>query len=843
MVTHAPSKLRNHPRISTILGAIGLSLALSAVSPAMAATFVVNSTADSIDANPGDGVCADSTGACTLRAAVMESNATVGPNTIDLTQINDPNTPIILTLQGADETYASDTGNTYVAVASHDAGIGDLNITNDTTLTGAGSGKTVIEWTPADQAAGTADRIFHIEAVDKNIVAAISGVTLLNGYTPPVVDIETVADGKIWQFKRHGGCLATGTSAATNLYDPSVTHGGGGGGGGGHGGGGGEGGGETGFAVDGVTLTDVIVANCISGADGGGIYNAAPLTVNDSVISGNTATSNGGGIYSSATLTVYRTTIGSMVSNSAFTVPNQAENGGGIFDTGLHTTTINESAINGNTATGGAALSSRSTTIDNLVNSTVSGNVARDTAGGISTNGRVTLTNVTVSGNSVVPTSDTESGAGAGLYSFGSGTFSYVNSIISNNTIVGASVNLSNCGRAGGGTTAGSLFTSTGHNLEDSDTCNLAATADLKNTDPQLQPLANNGGLTETLALPETSPAIDAGDNSVCPNNDQRGSIRPADGNLDGTFICDIGAFELFVHTADVHLDNIAAPNQVFATDPIEIAIQVHNDPSATTTATGVVIATDPLPTDFSLSAANVTTTGGTSSCSVAGGVVTCDVGDLAVGDIATVSIQGSSAVPGTLTITSHVTAVSPTDPMPANNSGSVQIQVIGNSDMDITAKAPATTPTAGNDAELSFAVTNNGPHTANNARMAVFLPDGFTYKSVSISQGSCSYSADDAALDCTIGSMASGTKITGTVTVTADVSGSGTTLFGVDADERDSNAVNDAASVPLTFNANSGGGCSYRPGSPFDPVLPVILLGGVLGLLIHSRLRRKMHV
>ncbi|MDE2345841.1 MAG: CSLREA domain-containing protein, partial [Gammaproteobacteria bacterium] len=280
MVTHAPSKLRNHPRISTILGAIGLSLALSAVSPAMAATFVVNSTADSIDANPGDGVCADSTGACTLRAAVMESNATVGPNTIDLTQINDPNTPIILTLQGADETYASDTGNTYVAVASHDAGIGDLNITNDTTLTGAGSGKTVIEWTPADQAAGTADRIFHIEAVDKNIVAAISGVTLLNGYTPPVVDIETVADGKIWQFKRHGGCLATGTSAATNLYDPSVTHGGGGGGGGGHGGGGGEGGGETGFAVDGVTLTDVIVANCISGADGGGIYNAAPLTVN-----------------------------------------------------------------------------------------------------------------------------------------------------------------------------------------------------------------------------------------------------------------------------------------------------------------------------------------------------------------------------------------------------------------------------------------------------------------------------------------------------------------------------------------------------------------------------------
>ena len=38
-------------------------------------TFMVNSTSDSIDAEPGDSACDDGTGACALRAAIMEANA------------------------------------------------------------------------------------------------------------------------------------------------------------------------------------------------------------------------------------------------------------------------------------------------------------------------------------------------------------------------------------------------------------------------------------------------------------------------------------------------------------------------------------------------------------------------------------------------------------------------------------------------------------------------------------------------------------------------------------------------------------------------------------------------
>ncbi len=782
---------------------LGAALAFGAAAPTMAATFVVNSTADTVDAHPGDGVCADANGACTLRAAVMESNAdTAGPNTIDLTQISDPNTPIVLTIPGADETYApaAGGGSGYVAVATHDASIGDLNLTNSVTIIGAGSGRTIIEWPPSAQADGTADRIFHVEAVSSNVTVSISGVTLENGLTPPVVDIETTADGKIWQFKRHGGCLATGAAAATNLFDPTITHGQGGmGGGGGHGGGE-SGGGETAVAIDAVTLTDVNIVNCKSGADGGGIYDTAPLTVSNSVITGNTAASNGGGIYGAAGMTITGTTIGTV---GAFTTPNQAENGGGIFDTGLHTTTIEQSAIIGNKATGGGALSGRSTTIDNIVNSTIANNVAQDTAGGITTNGRVNLKNATVSGNQVVPTSTTESaGAGVGLSAFGSGQFTYVNTILSNNVVTGgATPVLSNCGTSGSGASTNFLI-SDGHNLEDGDSCNLNATGDLKNTNPQLLPLTNNGGLTDTFALPQSSPAVDAGDNSQCPNNDQRGSIRPADGNLDGVFVCDIGAFELFVHTADIHIDDMTAPDQAYATDPITVSVTTHNDPSATTSATGVTLTTAPLPAAFTVSSAEVVTPGGTVACAVASGVVTCDVGTLAPGESATATIVGVDGSPGDLAITATVASTAPIDPNLANNTATVHVQVIGNADMGVTATGSTTPVLALANTDLPFTVTNNGPDTANDVRVAAFLPVDMTFQSMSSSQGSCAYSSTDGFVTCSIGQLASGATVTGTLTVSSLVGGSPSVLFGVAANERDQQPNNDTATVALQVTA-----------------------------------------
>ena len=63
-------------------------------------------------------------------------------------------------------------------------------------------------------------------------------------------------------------------------------------------------------------------------------------------------------------------------------------------------------------------------------------------------------------------------------------------------------------------------------------------------SDPKLSSLANNGGPTQTMALQASSPAIDAGNNSVCADaltvndKDQRGMTRPQGPH------CDIGAYE-----------------------------------------------------------------------------------------------------------------------------------------------------------------------------------------------------------------------------------------------------------------------------------------------------------
>lgn len=53
------------------------------IKPVQAATFVVNSTLDTGDDNPGDSSCDDGSGVCTLRAAIEEANALAGSHVIN----------------------------------------------------------------------------------------------------------------------------------------------------------------------------------------------------------------------------------------------------------------------------------------------------------------------------------------------------------------------------------------------------------------------------------------------------------------------------------------------------------------------------------------------------------------------------------------------------------------------------------------------------------------------------------------------------------------------------------------------------------------------------------------
>lgn len=117
-------------------------LALAAWLPqARAAAFIVNSAADKVDINPGDGICDADPGPateCTLRAAVMEANALP----------NDPGTP-----PGYDG-IGIPSGTLTLTIAGRDedgAATGDLDITEKVLIYGQTPNRPVIDGNGLDR--------------------------------------------------------------------------------------------------------------------------------------------------------------------------------------------------------------------------------------------------------------------------------------------------------------------------------------------------------------------------------------------------------------------------------------------------------------------------------------------------------------------------------------------------------------------------------------------------------------------------------------------------------------------------------------------------------------------
>jgi CSLREA domain-containing protein len=296
-------------------------------------------------------------------------------------------------------------------------------------------------------------------------------------------------------------------------------------------------------SIFGVTISNALLNNCSTLADcqGAGLsVTAGAVTLSNCNFLGNKVSGNptsavsgqGGAIYArSGTLTVTNCYLNN---NSATlgTLP-----GGGALKSDSATVTVSNSTFSQNTTdgSGGAIFSFLTVTV---INSTITNNVAT-TGGGLSSGGgSLTLVNDTISGNSLNVSGNSK---GAGIAYTGK-------SISLRNTIVAGNIGSQDPDLFS--TDGSSAVTSNGHNLIGAtDGSSGWVPSDLTGTsaqplNPLLGPLQDNGGPTQTMALPADSPALDAGDDSVlgAPLNltsDERGFPRKSRNHVD------IGAFEL----------------------------------------------------------------------------------------------------------------------------------------------------------------------------------------------------------------------------------------------------------------------------------------------------------
>jgi hypothetical protein len=280
-----------------------------------------------------------------------------------------------------------------------------------------------------------------------------------------------------------------------------------------------------------LTITNGIGVDATTSYGGGGICNFGATTLNGCIVRGNTTDyDGGGGIFTTGPLTLTNCTVSGNTHTAA-----GGSGGGGIctnLEPGIGAVLLDRCTVSGNTTpVYGGGIATLGVGPVTLVNCTVSGNSALY-GGGIFLNSVAILTHCTVFGN-------TATADGGGICTISTDE-KVKNTIVAGNTADGTGPDLS--------TPAGASFDSYGYNLigDASDATWTEAEnpgTDIAGQDPILGPLQDNGGPTETHALLDGSPAINAASCTDIDGNDvtqdQRGVSRPQGP------ACDIGAYEL----------------------------------------------------------------------------------------------------------------------------------------------------------------------------------------------------------------------------------------------------------------------------------------------------------
>ncbi len=266
-------------RIEYSQRAIIVLMIVAFISSVQAATFTVNTTLDTLDVNEGNGICADASGNCSLRAAISETN------TLSLSGGNSTHTITLpagiytLTITGVN----NESGNLS----------GDLNISNPSNLTinGSSARTTIIQAGTIKSTDGTdgngIDRVFRILGTLTKL--SLNYLTVRNGKTAS-------SGGGIFHQE---GLLTISNSAIVDNY-------------------GFNGGGIS--SSNQANISNSLIAGNTAGRAGGGFFNfnaPAVSSFTNITISGNRAISSGGGIFNNGgDLIVTNCTISQNVTNT-----------------------------------------------------------------------------------------------------------------------------------------------------------------------------------------------------------------------------------------------------------------------------------------------------------------------------------------------------------------------------------------------------------------------------------------------------------------------------------------------------------------------------------------------
>jgi len=279
-----------------------------------------------------------------------------------------------------------------------------------------------------------------------------------------------------------------------------------------------------------LAISDSVIDSCSTFstfvASGGGLY-ARQLSLTRSTVSNNLSmaelTARAGGVQVNGNLTMRDSTI---TGNRAVTTydhiePKASSSAGGLLVSAGSTVSISGSTIadnvSGNDALGlpgyfgGIAIYGSYGTHALIENTTISGNEAASFNAGLFSMSTLTLRNSTIAFNRAGTTDYYQPPLATGLHT----SAPWLN--LSSTIIAGSSG-----GPTGATDLGGDAVIFGANNLVTSSS--IPTPPDTLSDDPQLEPLADNGGATLTHALAEGSPAIDHGNNDAALPTDQRGA-------------------------------------------------------------------------------------------------------------------------------------------------------------------------------------------------------------------------------------------------------------------------------------------------------------------------------